>query len=52
MDATGNWVMGDLKTQTFMEAWHSEEFKNLRQAHLNKDIRGTKCVKCALVSKD
>lgn len=48
LDGTGNWVMGDLKTQSFMECWHSESFKELRRAHLNKDIRGTKCEKCAM----
>ncbi len=49
MDGLGNWVMGDLKTQSFMECWHSEEFKKLRQAHLNNNIIGTKCDKCALL---
>ncbi len=49
MDATGDWVMGDLKTQSFMEAWHGADFQKLRQAHLNKNITGTKCEKCALV---
>lgn len=48
MDATGAWVMGDLKTQGFMEAWNSEDFQKLRQAHLNKNIIGTACEKCAL----
>jgi radical SAM protein with 4Fe4S-binding SPASM domain len=50
LDGVGNWVMGDLKTQSFMEAWNSPEFKELRKAHLKKDIIGTKCEKCALVS--
>lgn len=50
LDGIGHWAMGDLKTQSFMEAWHSKEFQALRQAHLNMDIRGTKCEKCALVS--
>jgi hypothetical protein len=44
--------MGDLKTQSFMEAWNSPDFQKLRQAHLNKDITGTACEKCALVSKN
>jgi radical SAM protein with 4Fe4S-binding SPASM domain len=49
LDGIGNWVMGDLTKQTFMEAWHSKEFQDLRQAHINKDIIGTKCEKCALI---
>ena len=48
LDGTGNWQVGDLKTQSFMDAWHSNEFQNLRQAHLNMDITGTKCEKCVL----
>ena len=45
-DATGQWAMGDLNKQSFMEAWHSEEYKVLRNAHLRKDVHGTRCVKC------
>jgi len=47
-DATGEWVMGDLKTQTFMQAWHSEEFQNLRKAHLEDKVKGTKCEHCVM----
>lgn len=39
-------VMGDLTQQSFMDAWHSEKFQNLRQAHLNYDVRGTACEGC------
>jgi radical SAM protein with 4Fe4S-binding SPASM domain len=49
LDGTGNWVMGDLKNQSFMEIWHSKEYKELRKAHLNKNIIGTKCEQCALI---
>jgi MoaA/NifB/PqqE/SkfB family radical SAM enzyme len=42
-DATGGWIMGDLNTQSFMEAWHSEEFQKLREEHLNNNVIGTKC---------
>jgi radical SAM protein with 4Fe4S-binding SPASM domain len=45
-DATGQWAMGDLRKQSFMEAWHSEEYRVLRNAHLRKDVSGTRCVKC------
>lgn len=48
LDGTGRWTMGDLKKQTFMESWHSPEFQKLRKAHLDKDIRGTKCEQCAM----
>ena len=49
MDATGDWVMGDLKKQSFMSAWNSEDFQTLRKAHLEKNIIGTKCEQCALI---
>jgi len=39
--------MGDLKEQSFMEAWNSQAFQTLRKAHLNKDVRGTGCETCA-----
>ena len=45
-DATANWTMGDLTRQSFMDAWNAPEFVKLRQAHLNKDVRGTACENC------
>jgi radical SAM protein with 4Fe4S-binding SPASM domain len=47
-DATGEWVMGDMNTQTFAEVWESKEFKKLRKAHLNDKITGTKCEHCVI----
>jgi radical SAM protein with 4Fe4S-binding SPASM domain len=47
-DSSGNWVVGDLKNQTFMESWNSDEFCKLRLAHLSNNIIGTKCEKCGL----
>ena len=44
-------TMGDLKTQSFMEAWHSEKFQKLRAAHLAYDVRGTACEGCIHQSK-
>jgi hypothetical protein len=38
--------MGDLNTLSFMEAWHSEPFRNLRRANLAEDVAGTVCEKC------
>lgn len=45
-DATANWTMGDLNQVSFMEAWNSEAFVALRQAHIRKDVRGTVCGQC------
>jgi hypothetical protein len=45
-DATSNWTMADLGKQSFMDAWNSLAFVNLREAHLRKDVRGTVCEKC------
>lgn len=45
-DADARWKMGDLYQVSFMEAWNSDEFVALRQAHLNKDLTGTVCEKC------
>jgi len=47
-DATGEWVMGDLNTQSFMEIWHSKEFKKLRREHLKGNVIGTKCEHCVI----
>jgi len=45
-DADGRWRMGDLKRQSFMEAWNSPEFIALRRAHLKRDVTGTPCEEC------
>ena len=45
-DATANWTMGDLKSNSFMQCWHSRPFLALREAHLKKDVAGTACEKC------
>lgn len=42
----GDLIMGDLNQYGFMEAWNSPKFQQLRQAHLNKDVRGTACESC------
>jgi MoaA/NifB/PqqE/SkfB family radical SAM enzyme len=49
LDGVGKWVMGDLKTESFMTAWNSKRFVSLRQKHLDMNIKGTVCEKCALV---
>ena len=48
LDGVGNWVMGDLTKQSFMECWHSKDFQSLRKAHIDNNIAGTKCQACAL----
>ena len=45
-DANANWTMGDLNEVSFTEAWNSEKFVALRQAHLRKDVSGTVCEDC------
>ena len=45
-DAGGQWIMGDLTKQSFMDAWNSEKFQELRAAHLRRDVSGTICEKC------
>jgi MoaA/NifB/PqqE/SkfB family radical SAM enzyme len=45
-DATANWTMADLNKVSFMDAWNSESFVSLREAHLKKDVTGTVCQKC------
>lgn len=45
-DHDGAFRMGDLKKDSFIEAWHSAPFQRLRQANLNGDVSGTACEKC------
>jgi MoaA/NifB/PqqE/SkfB family radical SAM enzyme len=45
-DHDGRFIMGDLTAQSFMEAWHSADFRALREAHLRGDVRGTACERC------
>jgi MoaA/NifB/PqqE/SkfB family radical SAM enzyme len=49
-DSNGHWSMGDLTKHSFMDAWSSEAFVKLRQAHLKRDVRGTVCEKCVAYS--
>ena len=45
-DHDGRFHVGDLKEIPFMQAWHSQKFQDLRQAHLSGDVRGTVCSAC------
>ena len=47
-DTHDRWVVGNLSTTTFMEAWNSDEAQLLRAAHLKKDVTGTACEHCAV----
>lgn len=45
-DGTGKFVVGDLNTMSFMDAWNSEKFQWFRAAHIKKDVTGTPCENC------
>ncbi len=45
-DHDGRFNMGNLKTSTFVDAWHSLTFQNLRGAHLTGNVCGTVCQNC------
>jgi MoaA/NifB/PqqE/SkfB family radical SAM enzyme len=45
-DHDGRFNMGDLKSSSFVDAWHSLTFQQLRQAHLSGDVCGTVCEHC------
>ncbi|KND48416.1 MAG: hypothetical protein AB200_01655 [Parcubacteria bacterium C7867-005] len=47
-DANGSWTMADLNEVSLADGWHSIAFQNLRNAHLEGNIRGTACETCAL----
>jgi radical SAM protein with 4Fe4S-binding SPASM domain len=49
-DANAHWTMGDLNKESFMDAWNSEQFVKLREAHLKRDVRGTVCEQCVAYS--
>lgn len=45
-DHDGRFDMGDLTETPFMEAWHSDKFVTLREAHLEGDVTNSACEKC------
>jgi MoaA/NifB/PqqE/SkfB family radical SAM enzyme len=45
-DAGDRWVMADLTQVSFMDGWRSASFRDLRAAHLLKDVHGTICEGC------
>jgi radical SAM protein with 4Fe4S-binding SPASM domain len=46
-DHDARFEMGDLTSETFLEAWNGERFGALRAAHLAGDRRGTPCEGCS-----
>ncbi len=49
-DADGRWAMADLNEVSFVTAWQSPLFQELRAAHLRKEVQGTICEKCMVYS--
>jgi len=45
-DHDNRFNMGDLTQVSFMDAWHSLPFQDLRLAHLRENVDGTICEKC------
>jgi len=45
-DSNDKWAMADLKTVSFVDGWNSQEYQDLRKAHLSGDVRGTACEAC------
>jgi radical SAM protein with 4Fe4S-binding SPASM domain len=45
-DHDGRFTMGELTSTSFRDAWVSEPFRQLRQAHLERRVEGTACEKC------
>lgn len=45
-DHDGRFDMGDLNRMSFVNAWHSEPFRTLRDANLRKEVAGTVCEQC------
>ena len=43
----GDLIMADLNKVDFMTGWNSYEFRELRKAHLSRDVSGTACAECA-----
>ena len=45
-DAGDRWVMADLNQVGFLEGWNCPAFRELRAAHLKRDVTGTICESC------
>lgn len=47
-DHDNRFTMADLKQVSFMEGWNSDKFRELRAAHLSKDVSNTVCEDCVI----
>jgi len=45
-DADGRFQVGDLHNDSWMDIWHNKAFTEVREAHLQKDLKGTVCEEC------
>lgn len=45
-DHDGRFHMGDLKQMSFMDAWNSPVFQELRKVHLHGNVTGSVCESC------
>ncbi len=45
-DHSERFNMGDLNRMSFLDAWHSRTFGQLRDAHLKRDVCATVCAQC------
>ena len=45
-DYNNDLIVGNLHKSSLLEAWHSEEFQNLREAHIKREVKGTMCDGC------
>lgn len=45
-DSNDKWVMADLNEVSFSDGWNSQEYQDLRTAHLSGNVRGTPCESC------
>lgn len=46
LDYSKDLIVGDLNKNSLQEIWESEVYKNFRQQHLNKDLKGLICQNC------
>lgn len=51
-ETSNEWVVGNLATHKFMDAWNSPKAQELRAAHLAWDVHGTACEKCIYGGED
>ena len=45
-DADGRFQVGNLHEDSWMDIWHNDKFRKVREAHLKEDLTGTVCEQC------